>query len=1138
MTYANISKDAQKGDAKARYELAVMYHRGMGVPRDLKQAARWYRMAAEQGLLKAQVQLASMYAQGEGLAVQLDKAAYWYEKAAEQGEKEAQRQLAEMYADGAGVEADLEKSLAWSELAGPVNHAEVAESFRNIARESNSGRLQFQLARMLDSGRLPGSAEEPIEWYQRSADTGHLESMLSLALRLAEPGSDPDSRKRSHEYLIKAKECGLSEADWELGVQKYEEDPNPDNLNYVVANAELGHLRSQLIAAKAQFRGELTDYDSEWALQMMRAAAERGLVEAQFSVAAKLMEGSFVEQGEALRWLYQAARAGHLDSQYMLGVCHIVGQIEREQWLDTAAKAGHADAQLSLAEIYVIEGKRHEAFTLLRIAAADGHSEAQFRLALLLLEEPHPPWEELRSWLYRSAEAGHGGACLRLHEMHLDGHGVDIDQRSAINWLMRSAEAGVIEAFYRLACLTDEQLQVSDEIIYRQEMLQRASDGGHPAARFELAKSMMDSEPSGDPSEAALELMHLSANDGYLEAADWLANYYVGREQKEEAIPYLEMCLISGRGDSAFILANILTERLKSEYDPLIEEKIVECLQFACESGAGEACFQLAVMTARGEGTHEDYTEAFHLFSMAAEDDMKEAQFRVGVMLLSGLGCEVDHDRGEMWLSKAADGGHVEAAVALAQICEQSESPSVRQRAIELFQFAAHAGHLNAIAKLAKATTNMEVIPADLSSWGDALVLNASCGEAQADLCLRGLFDLSPDSYINTDIAVYWYRIGSDLRNADAQFWLAECYLLGIGLESDVEKAHKLYALAAHNGNASAQLQLGDNFYFGEGVDRDSSKAAELYEAAAVQGNTKAQFNLASMCELGEDIPEDRERAIDLYRRAAENDHGFAQLALSRMLMEGGDSEDFQSEAVMWLERAAELELPDAVFSLGHLYLTGAGSVAKDYIKGLKYINRAVEMEHIEAKVVLAKAIIDDTMATDFARALSLLKDAERAGSLEAVWHLGSAYLKGLGVGGTQDFDTALTYLSKAADAGHPQAQLNLGLMYLNGVGVAEDSEMSAYWMEQAALQGVGEAQYLIGLMYLEGAGRSKDEATALTWFQEAAHSGHAAACYMLARAYTMGIGLEVDSDSAISWCRKAADQGHHEAAQLLSTLT
>ncbi len=55
--YATALKEwrplAEQGDANAQFNLGSMYEYGEGVPQDDKEAARWFRLAAEQGYAKA-----------------------------------------------------------------------------------------------------------------------------------------------------------------------------------------------------------------------------------------------------------------------------------------------------------------------------------------------------------------------------------------------------------------------------------------------------------------------------------------------------------------------------------------------------------------------------------------------------------------------------------------------------------------------------------------------------------------------------------------------------------------------------------------------------------------------------------------------------------------------------------------------------------------------------------------------------------------------------------------------------------------------------------------------------------------------------------------------------------------------------
>ena len=50
-----FSKAAEQGNAKAQFELGVLYEKGQGVPQDCAKAAEWYGKAAAQGYAMAQI---------------------------------------------------------------------------------------------------------------------------------------------------------------------------------------------------------------------------------------------------------------------------------------------------------------------------------------------------------------------------------------------------------------------------------------------------------------------------------------------------------------------------------------------------------------------------------------------------------------------------------------------------------------------------------------------------------------------------------------------------------------------------------------------------------------------------------------------------------------------------------------------------------------------------------------------------------------------------------------------------------------------------------------------------------------------------------------------------------------------------
>ncbi len=81
--------NAENGDAKSQYHLAVLYHDGKGIPKDYVQAAYWYRKAAEQGHDKAQLYLGLLCLKGYGVPKNDDEAVKWLTMSAEQGNDKA-----------------------------------------------------------------------------------------------------------------------------------------------------------------------------------------------------------------------------------------------------------------------------------------------------------------------------------------------------------------------------------------------------------------------------------------------------------------------------------------------------------------------------------------------------------------------------------------------------------------------------------------------------------------------------------------------------------------------------------------------------------------------------------------------------------------------------------------------------------------------------------------------------------------------------------------------------------------------------------------------------------------------------------------------------------------------------------------
>lgn len=96
---AELLEAANNGDAVAQHNLGCRYHKeGNGVAKDMVEAVKWLRKAAEQGLPQAQGALGVCYRDGDGVEKDYALAAMWFRKAAEQGHATAERILGKLSA--------------------------------------------------------------------------------------------------------------------------------------------------------------------------------------------------------------------------------------------------------------------------------------------------------------------------------------------------------------------------------------------------------------------------------------------------------------------------------------------------------------------------------------------------------------------------------------------------------------------------------------------------------------------------------------------------------------------------------------------------------------------------------------------------------------------------------------------------------------------------------------------------------------------------------------------------------------------------------------------------------------------------------------------------------------------------------
>ena len=118
----------------------------------------------------------------------------------------------------------------------------------------------------------------------------------------------------------------------------------------------------------------------------------------------------------------------------------------------------------------------------------------------------------------------------------------------------------------------------------------------------------------------------------------------------------------------------------------------------------------------------------------------------------------------------------------------------------------------------------------------------------------------------NYNATVYYATEATKKNNADAYYFLCECYYQGLGVEKDLEKCNELLNKAVELGSADAEYTEGLFRFLKQGENlgrfRNYGSAIHMLTLAAKKGHPKAQMDLGYMLGFFFMDAETRETAI------------------------------------------------------------------------------------------------------------------------------------------------------------------------------------------------------------------------------------------------------------------------------------
>lgn len=307
----------------------------------------------------------------------------------------------------------------------------------------------------------------------------------------------------------------------------------------------------------------------------------------------------------------------------------------------------------------------------------------------------------------------------------------------------------------------------------------------------------------------------------------------------------------------------------------------------------------------------------------------------------------------------------------------------------------------------------------------------------------------------NSEQNLRWHDIAYKYGNIDSAFELGLIYRDGLyGVEESAHLAFTYFSSAADCGNNTAQLVLSELYEEGDGVEQSNEQAIKYLEMAANANFVDAYLNLGRLLSeverydeaekwlklalehLGSEHPDytfNLELLGNLYYQKDQNEpkvyeynHKAAIRGSSRAKFNlgylyeygiGGVSQD-ENQSLYWYRSAAIDGYAPAQCSVGRYYFD-----KEDYERAIPWLQKAVEQDHIDAKILYSVCLIQIEKFPE--KAYNLMHEAANANDSEAQYYMGRFYEEGFAV--RKNRDQAIVWYKKAAENGSKHAKARLG---------------------------------------------------------------------------------------------------------------
>lgn len=407
------------------------------------------------------------------------------------------------------------------------------------------------------------------------------------------------------------------------------------------------------------------------------------------------------------------------------------------------------------------------------------------------------------------AESGNADALFLLGFAAETGQGLTASRADALEYYKKAADAGKKEAVYRRALI----------------LLNSQDDNDRQAAREAL-----EAAAQSDPAKA-----------GRILGEAWLRGLLGDKPDHEKAAQWWKTASDAGDTPSILLLARLHEGALGSQL-PADPKKALDLFRKAATLGDENALIPLGSRLLNGredlrnekegrewlakaieknqstahlalgdfeENVKKDDKAAIEQYRKGAEAGQPDCMYRLAAFHFAGRGTDKDPAKGREWLAKSAEAGNSIAAMEMASLLANDETPDIAA-AYKYLLSAANSGTALAQNELGLLYLSGKLGLSDPTASAAWFTRAAKSGYAPAQNNLATLYERGMGVAVDFTNAGQLYSLAANQGHAEATTGLARLHAYGLGTETNLPKAWALASLAVERGDESAKTLLGD----------------------------------------------------------------------------------------------------------------------------------------------------------------------------------------------------------------------------------------------------------------------------------------------------------------------------------------